>query len=393
MAGMDGGNGMSGVSGMESVGGLSRQRRLWIGVACGLAVGTGAFAQETGGVEPTPASERPVTPAGDVPGLGVDGVSERDAELDDASIAELRDLLLRDSRGDESVMPRESAAIEPAMPGAGVAAGLWETSLEGEGTFLVRRRATVLRAPTGEMVALLHATGDRGAQPVVLAPNETLERLERTMEGRGLDAAYWLTGQMTVYRDRNYLMPSAFGISEVTPMAEDVAALPEVEAEAAAEEDAGVDAIEPPAGSAIDAMNDPSVADLIADLEERRRVPRGLTVEGRGMGAAARGGSLEDVEASSAREPLVREGTFVLRRKARIVRTDGGAWAVALDGDGESPADDAPMVLLPCMMLERLERVAGEGGEGMPVEISGRVTAYKGRNFVLPALFLLFSER
>ncbi len=375
--------------------GLDGVRRGWTVVAvCGLAAGVAAgpvFAQDAGGVQPTPASELPVTPVGDLP--EEDG-AERDAELDDASIAELRDLLLRDSRGDESVMPRESAAIEPAMPGAGVAAGLWDASLEGEGTFLVRRRATVLRAPTGEMVALLHATGDRGAQPVVLAPNETLERLERTMEGRGLDAAYWLTGQMTVYRDRNYLMPSAFGISEVVPVAEEVAegVSPMPDAGVEAEEDAGVELAgsEMDSGSAIDAMDDPSVAALIADLEERLRVPRGLTVEGRGLSSS---GVLEDVEASSAREPLVREGTFVLRRKARIVRTDGGAWAVALDGDGESPAEDAPMVLLPCLMLERLERVAGEGGEGMPVEISGRVTAYKGRNFVLPALFRVVSER
>jgi hypothetical protein len=47
------------------------------------------------------------------------------------------------------------------------------------------------------------------------------------------------------------------------------------------------------------------------------------------------------------------------------------------------------MVLLPCKSLARLEELAMARGDALAIELSGRVTSYKGRSFVLPTSFLI----
>jgi hypothetical protein len=45
------------------------------------------------------------------------------------------------------------------------------------------------------------------------------------------------------------------------------------------------------------------------------------------------------------------------------------------------------MLLQPCAMLQAIEDVAGEQGDGLTFELTGRVTRFGERNFVLPEFY------
>jgi len=83
---------------------------------------------------------------------------------------------------------------------------------------------------------------------------------------------------------------------------------------------------------------------------------------------------------------LVREGTFIVSRSGRVVRSAAGDWLFAFDSDPNSRAGSEPtMALMPCEKLMALERIAEKHGEGITYTMSGQVFVYHGRNYLLPA--------
>lgn len=91
-----------------------------------------------------------------------------------------------------------------------------------------------------------------------------------------------------------------------------------------------------------------------------------------------------DVVADARR--LLAEGSMIVDRLGTLRRTRTGGWMFVFDADAEG-LDDPPAVLLPCMVLERLEGYAERQGRDVKVLLSGQVTTYRGRNFVLPTMF------
>ncbi|QNN20978.1 hypothetical protein HED60_01385 [Planctomycetales bacterium ZRK34] len=93
---------------------------------------------------------------------------------------------------------------------------------------------------------------------------------------------------------------------------------------------------------------------------------------------------------AAANTQLRREGTFVITRRGRMVRAAGGAspWMVTFDADASGMADP-PMYLMPCQMLEDMEQIVQQQGDGVVFVISGQVFVYHGANYVLPTLMKL----
>jgi len=74
----------------------------------------------------------------------------------------------------------------------------------------------------------------------------------------------------------------------------------------------------------------------------------------------------------------------------------GGEWAFVVDSDTDvtGPAlGETPLVLLPCRTLLRMERSVGARGDGVAFELTGRLTSYGGRSYVLPSLAVRLPER
>ena len=83
---------------------------------------------------------------------------------------------------------------------------------------------------------------------------------------------------------------------------------------------------------------------------------------------------------------LQREGTFLASRRGRVIKTPTGEWQYHFD-TGPDNRTDMPMVLMPCLNLQAIEKLAERGGEALSFTISGQVFVYKGRNHLLPTLY------
>ena len=83
---------------------------------------------------------------------------------------------------------------------------------------------------------------------------------------------------------------------------------------------------------------------------------------------------------------LLREGTFLASRRGRVIKTTGGEWQFHFDTSPENKAD-APMVLMPCLNLQAIEKLAVRGSEALSFTVSGQVFVYKGRNYLLPTMY------
>lgn len=79
--------------------------------------------------------------------------------------------------------------------------------------------------------------------------------------------------------------------------------------------------------------------------------------------------------------PLRREGTLLIDRLGRLVRSDGRS-EFAFSADGSTMADP-PMVLLPNVTLTLMEDAADAAGQEVLFRVSGTVTEYRGRNYLL----------
>jgi hypothetical protein len=83
---------------------------------------------------------------------------------------------------------------------------------------------------------------------------------------------------------------------------------------------------------------------------------------------------------------LLREGTFLVDRRGRMVRAANGDWMYTFDADAKGQADPT-MVLMPCQKLEAMEKLAERYGESITFTLTGQVFVYKNRNYLLPGPF------
>lgn len=228
-----------------------------------------------------------------------------------------------------------------------------------EGTFISRRTGTLLRARTGDWIFVPRPSADATLDnAMVLVPSQTLERLEGALAPGVERPSVSISGQVLMYRGHEYLLPGEPSIVLVE------APVPEPAAQAPG-----------------DAAPDPNARaeNLIRELESRRPEARALNpVPPRPAAPAGEG------EAS---KPLV-EGALITARRGRVVRGADGQLAFAPDNDAEG-AHDRAMILAPCQTLTRMEEVSLWRGDGLVLEVSGRVLAYRGKAYLLPTMFVV----
>jgi hypothetical protein len=224
--------------------------------------------------------------------------------------------------------------------------------LRAEGSFLVERRGSMIKLPTGERVIVFFADEKgRRERPMVLVACQRLQQMEQMVGDDGV--AFVVTGQVFVYRGVNYLLPTM------------VRQAGTVEESRPAKQGRRPGKVE----------TDPGVQDLIRQLEEQREQPRGESAA-----SSARPDTAEGV--------ALPEGRVISRRRGRMVRQPTGEWALAFDAGPTGEAKvDRPMVLSPCLNLQRMEAWAMRAGDATSFEVSGRVLAYQGKNALIPTMF------
>jgi hypothetical protein len=80
---------------------------------------------------------------------------------------------------------------------------------------------------------------------------------------------------------------------------------------------------------------------------------------------------------------VMREGSFVVDRTGRLTRSaDGQQYEFTFDSDGKS-MKDPPVVILPNLKLMAMENAVSGSNRDLRFRITGMVTEYRGRNYVL----------
>ena len=188
---------------------------------------------------------------------------------------------------------------------------------------------------------------------LILLPSRAMDELLRLQAAQkdgsfvGDASVFELTGRVLVYHGRNFLLADGVVVIEQS-LAEETPEAVEEQPLTTTEDDLA-DAIE-------------------ARLEQRiGAVPRSVDI------AAA---PLDE------HTPSHRAGSRLQERRGHVVR-DGstGAWRFIFEGSRTS------MELLPCQELERLERTTRQRAVPQAVTVSGRVTVFHGRNYLLPTAF------
>ena len=80
---------------------------------------------------------------------------------------------------------------------------------------------------------------------------------------------------------------------------------------------------------------------------------------------------------------VMRQGSFVVDRTGRLTRSgDGQQYEFTFDADGKS-MKDPPVVILPNLKLMAMENAVSGSNRDLRFRITGMVTEYRGRNYVL----------
>ena len=202
---------------------------------------------------------------------------------------------------------------------------------------------------------------------------DEMQRIVTSMTDR--EITFEITGEVYNYHDYNYLLPTH---------APRLAAFDE-RTDSSADQDNPDDDTETTDGDGGD-----SAEDILRNLDAAiGPVSRSVTRSTTDTLPTARSA------AALAAEELVREGEMVIDRRGRMMRAPTGAWMFIFDADAQGEADP-PMILLPCLLVEKMEEHATVGGSnaiGSAMIITGPVYLYGDQNYVLPTAFRIPVEQ
>jgi len=132
-----------------------------------------------------------------------------------------------------------------------------------------------------------------------------------------------------------------------------------------------------PAGKSAEEMLD----QLLRSTDETPK-PVSPTTKAQGGGVDVTSG----VNAVAPGAPLVtvmREGTDIVNRTGRLTRSaDGQGWEFTFESDGRAMLDP-PVIILPNLHLMKMESAVAGNSRDLRFRVTGEVTEYRGRNYVL----------
>ena len=304
---------------------------VWIGSAAGdQAPGAGRQSQTTN--------------AGDL---------ESPGQVDDAKVYSTAEDVLRALRSRRPTHP----TIEPASARgrtAPVKLALWP-----EGALLVDQTGWLEEEGAWWV---FHAESNEEIPPVKLLSNAALEGMVRTARGASEPIYFQLSGEFTVFRDENYLLPrfaARLRRKKSIPRPE------VIDATKSAEPEAGNSSA--PSKPAV--ASDAPVDDVLAALVNRQPERRLVSVDRRATDRVEKRGLLPD-------------GSPLVERPGRVTSGAEG-WVFAFESD-RLIYPEPPMALLLNMNTQLMVEALAQDSTGLVFLVSGEVTSYNGRNYLLP---------
>jgi hypothetical protein len=266
------------------------------------------------------------------------------------------------------------AAPASSAPPLATPIGAYRLPLVREGSVLSRVEGDLAQDPDEKLWLFRPIQPEPGGlrREFALLPSPVLEDMLRTVRLAPTPVEFEMTGRVFIYGGRNFLLAElAPPIARFDAASEEEALEPA--SDRAVDAPSGEAKFVPPVGDADDA----AVEELERRLEERiGRAPVQPIPDNRPRGD----------EPAARREPPVASGTRLVRRAGRLARDpQSGAWRfVPTQSTGRG---DGSLELMPCLMLERLERDAREGDASPEILLSGTVYGYEGRSYLLPSGF------
>jgi hypothetical protein len=248
--------------------------------------------------------------------------------------------------------------------------------------------------------------GAFGDQPIpeyklIMLPSTTLQEMQRVLElTPEQEIAFEVTGQVLVFRGRNYLLAAhAARLSHTqatatmpatnAPMTTNSAStMPDTQPGESAEDimrslERSIGETPRHIASEVDAVeHSPSLT--VSDTAGDRL---GFNVDAAALAAPSANG-----------EKALREGTSIQSRRGKLTRDAAGAWMFVFDADSAgtesgSGGADPPVRLLPCLLLEKIEDYARRNPSTSPMLMTGEIFLYNGRNYLLPTVYRVPRER
>ena len=128
---------------------------------------------------------------------------------------------------------------------------------------------------------------------------------------------------------------------------------------------------------------------LLRPTGEAKPAPAAATVET---------GSVDATSGTAAVAPgapvvtVMREGTDIVNRVGRLTRgTDGQQWEFTFESDGRTMLDP-PLIILPNLNLMKMETTNSGMSRDVRFRITGEVTEYRGRNYILLRKVMVVTE-
>lgn len=266
--------------------------------------------------------------------------------------------VVSDSPGDQGIDPPQAAT--PHLPGR-TGDGAPRLPLLREGSYLTGVRGRI--AYDEGLGSWTFTTEDNSKEDPSrrfgLLPSMVTQDMLQAVARENGRLLFEMTGRILVYDGMNFILPSF--ASPFTPSDE------------AGSVEAGQAAAEPSEAprNSLDSEDD----DVAGRLEERLQ---------QRIGALPRS---SDSGADLSQVRTLREGTRLQNRRGAIVRDQrSGTWRFVFDATGSGVVDPT-MELLPCLTLERLQRLAAVSDLPAAVLLSGEVTSFHGRNYLLPTIW------
>jgi hypothetical protein len=241
-----------------------------------------------------------------------------------------------------------------------------------EGTYLNRRPGKLARSPDGKSWQFTPdpMMANAVSMPTLtVLPCRALAAMEEALKGAS-EGRFVVSGTVTMYNTQPFVVVdlATTGEAPATLAAEKTEPLPPPTPTTA-----------PPAPAAPEQMLNQmlrsaagtGVGSAARPLQPTTSPTKDLTS---GAGAVAPGAPTLSV---------IREGTFLVDRTGRLVRgADGQSYEFAFESDGRA-MKDPPVIILPNLKLMAMEQAAKGSNRNLRFRITGMVTEYNGRNYVL----------
>lgn len=258
-------------------------------------------------------------------------------------------------------------------------------TLVPEGAVLINRRGIIVPI-TGARWAFVFDPDETGHRddPMFLQPCLRLAEMISLAEARERTVTFLVTGDVFVYRGQNYLLPTRF--TTVAYADEDGDGRTALRDATRRANDALSEPPDQPRDPDEPAPEPPSVDDLLQQVEEATSAAESMR---RTTGPRAG----EDDRT------VMAESTLIVSRTGRLVIGSTGMWEFMMDNGANDPPSssagvrDEPIRILPSLNLERMEDRARRYGDRAQFVVSGTVTIFEERNYLIPTIYTIKLDR